>query len=87
MQQRLATGIDQSKTLAEVAKEAGIEKRKLEQQQSQPVPTQKQVSQLFDSKSTTKMVMPKVDLPAELRKGTGNSSVPSSLGSNVSCDL
>jgi len=39
MQRRLATaGIDQSKTLAEVALEAGIEK--LEQRQSQPVLTQ-----------------------------------------------
>jgi len=40
MQRRLATaGIDQSKTLAEVA-QLGLEKRKLEQRQSQPVLTQ-----------------------------------------------
>jgi len=40
MQRRLATaGIDQSKTLAEVALKLGLEKRKLEQRQSQPVLT------------------------------------------------
>jgi len=53
MQRQLATaGIDQSKTLAEVALEAGIGERKLEQRQQGA--DSKQVSRLFDSKSTTK---------------------------------
>ena len=69
MQRRLATaGIDESKTLAEVALEAGIGEEEIRAAAESAGADSKQVSQLFDSKSTTKMVMPKVDLPAELRK-------------------
>jgi len=54
MQRRLATaGIDQSKTLAEVALEAGIGEEKIRAAESAGADS-KQVSRLFDSKSTTK---------------------------------
>ncbi len=69
MQRRfVAAGIDDSKTLAEVAQEAGIEEEEIKAAAEEAGADSKVVSQLFDSKSTTKMVMPKVDLPAELRK-------------------
>ncbi len=69
MQRRLAeAGIDESKTLAEVALEAGVGEEEIRAAAESAGADSKQVSQLFDSKSTTKMVMPKVDLPAELRK-------------------
>lgn len=69
MQQRLvAAGIDNSKTLAEVAEEAGIEEEEIKAAAVEAGADSKAVSQLFDSKSTTKMMMPKVDLPAELKK-------------------
>lgn len=69
MDRRLAAaGIDDSKSLAEVAQEAGIEEEEIRAAAEEAGADSKAVSQLFDSKSTTKMVMPKVDLPAELRK-------------------
>lgn len=69
MQRRLAAaGIDDSKSLAEVAQEAGIEEEEIRAAAEEAGADSKAVSQLFDSKSTTKMVMPKVDLPADLRK-------------------
>ncbi|MUL35854.1 hypothetical protein [Gloeocapsopsis dulcis] len=68
MQQRLAAaGIDESKTLAEVAQDAGIDQEELEAAAVEAGVGGK-VAQLFDSKTTAKMVMPKVDLPAELKK-------------------
>jgi len=68
MQRRLATaGIDQSKTLAEVALEAGIGEEKIRERQSQPVLTQNRYPDCLIAKHY-QMVMPKVDLPAELRK-------------------
>jgi len=55
MQRRLATaGIDQSKTLAEVALEAGIGEEKIRAAAESAGADSKQVSRLFDSKSTTK---------------------------------
>jgi hypothetical protein len=69
IQQRLAAaGIDDSKTLAEVAEEAGVGEEEIQAAAAEAGADSKVVSQLFDSKSTTKMVMPKVELPAELRK-------------------
>ncbi|MES1026488.1 hypothetical protein ABN584_26680 [Gloeocapsa sp. BRSZ] len=68
MQQRLAAaGIDESKTLAEVAQEAGIDQEELETAAAEAGVDGK-VAQLFENKTTAKMVMPKVDLPAELKK-------------------
>jgi hypothetical protein len=69
MQRRLATvGINDSKTLAEVAEEAGIGEEEIRAAAESAGADSKAVSQLFDNKSTTKMVVPKVELPAELRK-------------------
>ena len=69
MQRRLAAaGIDDSKTLAEAAEEAGIGESEIRAAAVEAGADSIAVSQLFDSKSTTKMVMPKVDLPAELKK-------------------
>jgi len=48
MQRRLAAGIDQSKTLAEVALEAGIGEEKIRAAESAGADS-KQVSRLFDS--------------------------------------
>jgi hypothetical protein len=63
-----AAGIDDSKSLAEMAQEAGVGEEEIKAAAAEAGADSKIVSQLFDSKSTTKMVMPKVELPAELRK-------------------
>lgn len=69
MQRRLAAaGIDDSKTLAEVAEEAGIGEEEIRAVAKEAGADSKAISEIFDSKSTTKMVMPKVDLPADLKK-------------------
>ena len=69
IQKRLAkAGIDDSKTLAEFAQEAGIEEEEIRAAAQSAGADSSAVSQMFDNKSTTKMVMPKVDLPVELRK-------------------
>lgn len=69
MQRRLAAaGIDTSKSLAEVASEAGIGEEEIRAAAEEAGADSKAIAQLIDSKSTTKMVMPKVDLPAELKK-------------------
>lgn len=69
MQQRLAAaGIDESKSLAEVAQEAGMSEEEIKAAATEAGADSKIVSQLLDNKSTTKMVTPKVELPAELKK-------------------
>ncbi len=69
IQQRLAAaGIDDSKTLAEVAEEAGVGEEEIQAAAAEAGADSKVISQLLDSKSTSKMVMPKVELPAQLRK-------------------
>ncbi len=69
MQRRLAAaGIDDSKTLAEVAEEAGVGEEEIRAVAKEVGADSKAISEIFDSKSTTKMVMPKVDLPTELKK-------------------
>lgn len=69
LQQRLkAAGIDDNKTLADVAQEAGIEPEEIALAAQEVGVDSKAVSQLFDPKRTTKMVMPKVELPPELKK-------------------
>ncbi|MEH2315709.1 hypothetical protein [Nostoc sp.] len=65
----LAAGIDTSKSLAEVAEAAGIGDDEIKAAAQEFGADSNVVSQMFNSKSgNTKMVMPKVDLPAELRK-------------------
>lgn len=68
-QRRLAAaGIDTSKSLAEVVQEAGIEEEEIKAAAEEVGADSTAVAQLIDSKSSTKMVMPKVELPAELRQ-------------------
>ncbi len=69
LQRRLAAaGIDTSKSLAEVAQEAGIGDEEIKAAAEEAGADSKAVAELIDNKSTSKMVMPKVELPAELRK-------------------
>ncbi|MEH1965539.1 hypothetical protein [Nostoc sp.] len=64
-----AAGIDTSKSLAEVAEEAGIGDDEIKAAAEEFGADSNAVSQMFNSKSgNSKMVMPKVDLPAELKK-------------------
>jgi len=68
-QRRLAAaGIDTSKSLAEVAQEAGIGEEEIKAAAEEAGADSKVVAQLIDSKSNTKMVTPKIDLPAEIKK-------------------
>ncbi|MEA5517117.1 hypothetical protein [Nodularia sp. UHCC 0506] len=71
-EKRLAeAGIDSSKSLAEMAEEAGVSEEEIQTVAKEIGADSNVVSQIFkENKSTnkTKMVMPKVDLPAELRK-------------------
>ncbi|OYD90968.1 hypothetical protein CDG76_30115 [Nostoc sp. 'Peltigera membranacea cyanobiont' 210A] len=64
-----AAGIDTSKSLAEVAEAAGIGDEEIEAAAQEFGADSNVVSEMFNSKSSkSKMVMPKVDLPAELKK-------------------
>ena len=64
-----AAGIDTSKSLAEVAEAAGSTDEEIKAAAQQFGADSNAVSQMFNSKSgNSKMVMPKVDLPAELKK-------------------
>ncbi|GAX35239.1 hypothetical protein [Nodularia sp. NIES-3585] len=71
-EKRLAeAGIDSSTSLAEMAEEAGVSEEEIQTAAKEVGADSNVVSQIFkDNKSSgkTKMVMPKVDLPAELRK-------------------
>ncbi|MEH1862747.1 MAG: hypothetical protein V7L21_33165 [Nostoc sp.] len=64
-----AAGIDTSKSLAEVAEAAGIGDEEIKAAAQEFGADSNVVSEMFNSKSgKSKMVMPKVDLPAELKK-------------------
>ncbi|MBN3949971.1 MAG: hypothetical protein HWQ38_27275 [Nostoc sp. NMS7] len=64
-----AAGIDTSKSLAEVAEASGITDEEIKAAAEEFGADSNAVSQMFNSKSgNSKMVMPKVDLPAELKK-------------------
>ncbi|WGV25856.1 hypothetical protein [Halotia branconii] len=66
-EKRLAdAGIDTSKSLAEMAKAAGVAEEEMEAAAKEAGADAKVVSQML--KNNSKMVMPKVDLPAELKK-------------------
>ncbi len=68
-QQRLvAAGIDDSKSLSEIVKEAGVEASEIAEATEAAGLDSKTVAQVFQSKAPAKMVMPKVELPAELKK-------------------
>ncbi|MEH2160186.1 MAG: hypothetical protein V7K38_03865 [Nostoc sp.] len=64
-----AAGIDPSKSLAEVAEAAGIGDEEIKAAAQEFGADSNVVSQMLNSKAgNSKMVMPKVDLPAELKK-------------------
>ncbi|MEH2254914.1 hypothetical protein [Nostoc sp.] len=64
-----AAGIDTSKSLAEVAEAAGIGDEEIKAAAQEFGADSNVVSEMFNNKSgKSKMVMPKVDLPAELKK-------------------
>jgi hypothetical protein len=64
-----AAGIDPSKSLAEVAEAAGIGDEEIKAAAQEFGADSNLVSQMLNSKSgNSKMVMPKVDLPADLKK-------------------
>ncbi|MGJ3249103.1 MAG: hypothetical protein ACFE0I_23900 [Elainellaceae cyanobacterium] len=62
------SGIDSSKPLSEIAKEAGVSQTDVTETAAELGANDSTVSQLFDSPKSIKMVMPKVDLPEILRK-------------------
>ena len=67
--QLAAAGIDDSKSLSEIAEEAGVTEEELKAAAEEAGADSTAVSQLFDSShGKTKMVTPKVELPADLKK-------------------
>lgn len=69
MKQNLnAAGVDDTKSLAELAEEAGLDETEIAAAAKESGADTKVITQLFDKKSPTKMVTPKIDLPAELKK-------------------
>jgi hypothetical protein len=67
--QLAAAGIDESKSLSELAEEAGVTQEELKAAAQEAGADSEAISQLFDSsQGKTKMVTPKVELPAELKK-------------------
>lgn len=68
-QKRLAAaGIDNSKSLAEAAAEAGIEQAELEAAATEAGLDADTATQILKRKNPSQMVMPKVELPAELKQ-------------------
>lgn len=63
-----AAGIDESKSLEELAAEAGVSQDEIEEAAESMGADPREVSQFFDSKGKAKMVTPKVDLPDSLKK-------------------
>lgn len=64
-----AMGIDQSKSLSDLAEEAGVTEEEMKAAAEEAGADADAVSQLFESsQGKSKMVMPKVDLPPELKK-------------------
>lgn len=61
-------GIDTSKSIAEIVEDAGVEAEDIKAAVDEMGVDSTVVSHLLDSKNASKMVMPKVDLPVELRK-------------------
>lgn len=64
-----AAGIDESKSLSELAEESGVTAEEIKAAAEQAGADSTAVSQIFESnQGTAKMVMPKVELPPELKK-------------------
>ena len=69
MKQNLSNaGIDDTKSLAQLAQDAGMDETEIAAAAKESGADAKVVAQLFDQKSPTKMVTPKIELPAELKK-------------------
>jgi hypothetical protein len=69
LKQRLeAAGVDSSKSLAEVAQAAGIDDAELQAAAEEAGVDAKTAAQMLKGAANSKMVMPKIDLPAEIRK-------------------
>ncbi|HEY9665633.1 MAG TPA: hypothetical protein V6C91_02465 [Coleofasciculaceae cyanobacterium] len=67
--QLAAAGIDESKSLSELAEEAGVTEEELKVAAEEAGADSTAVSQLFDtSQGTAKMVIPKSELPPDLKK-------------------
>lgn len=63
-----AVGVDSNKSLEELAEEAGVSEEEMKEAAQAAGADAAEVSQLFNNKGKTKMVMPKVELPENLRK-------------------
>ncbi|MBW4576261.1 MAG: hypothetical protein KME08_13370 [Aphanothece sp. CMT-3BRIN-NPC111] len=63
-----AAGIDDSKSLTEIAADAGVTEEEMKVAAEEAGADSKAVSQLFEGKGAAKMVMPKVELPDHLKK-------------------
>jgi hypothetical protein len=63
-----AAGIDDSKSLEEIAEEAGISEEEIKAAAKEAGADAKEISQMFDGQGKTKMVMPKVELPENMKK-------------------
>lgn len=63
-----AAGIDENKSLSELAEEAGMTQEEMKAAAEEAGADSKEIAQMFDSKNPTKMVTPKVELPASLKK-------------------
>ncbi|WP_427159917.1 hypothetical protein ACQFX9_28750 [Aliinostoc sp. HNIBRCY26] len=76
-EQRLAAmGINQNKSLSELAAEAGVSETEIQAAIQETGADSKLVSQLMNQQNgNNKMVMPKVDLPIELRKAEQVTSI------------
>lgn len=68
-QRRLAeAGIDDSKSLSEIVEEAGVEAAEMAEAAESAGLDSKAAAQIFKDKTPAKMVMPKIELPAELKQ-------------------
>lgn len=63
-----AIGIDDSKSLEEIAKEAGVSQEEIAKAAKELGADSQQVSQLFQSQGKPKMMLPKVELPDNIKK-------------------
>lgn len=69
MKERLAAaGIDESKSLEEIAEEAGVSEEEIKAAAVEAGADSKTISQMFKNKGKTKMMTPKIDLPDFLKK-------------------
>lgn len=63
-----SAGIDGSKSLAEIAKESGVDESEIKAAAKAAGAEEKALEQILQNKESGKMVMPKVELPSALKK-------------------